>query len=77
MTIAANILHTFSFFKGKIYWWFFTDKQLNTDTMVRLAYMHYILAFYLGFSGLVHGIDIHYDWKNEAAWDGLEVELSW
>ena len=35
LTIAANILHTFFDFKGKPYWWIFTDKQLNTDTMIR------------------------------------------
>jgi len=61
LTIAANVLHTFFDFKGKAYWWFFTDKQLNTDTMVRLAYAHYLSAFYMVFMGVVHGVDIHYD----------------
>jgi hypothetical protein len=61
LTIAANIMHTFFLFYGKFYWWFFTDKQLNTDTLLRLAYAHYLSAFYLGYLGLLHGIDMHYD----------------
>jgi len=77
LTIAANILHTFFFFKGKFYWWIFTDKQLNTDTMIRLAYLHYISAFYLAYLGLVHGVDMHYDWKNETTFDGIDTEMVW
>ena len=77
LTIAANILHTFFLFKGKFYWWFFTDKQLNTDTVIRLAYAHYIIAFYMGYLGLIHGIDMHYDWKNETSFDGLDNDMAW
>lgn len=77
LTIAANILHTFFLFKGKFYWWFFTDKQLNTDTVIRLAYAHYIVAFYMGYLGLIHGIDMHYDWKNETSFDGLDNDMVW
>jgi hypothetical protein len=29
------------------------------------------------FMGVLHGIDIHYDWKNEAFYDGLSVEMVW
>ena len=77
LTIAANILHTFFMFKGKFYWWVFTDKQLNSDTMIRLAYGHYVIAFFLSYLGLVHGIDMHYDWKNEFTFDGIDTELTW
>lgn len=77
LTIAANILHTFFMFKGKFYWWIFTDKQLNTDTMIRLAYMHYLSAFYMAYLGLIHGVDMHYDWKNETTFDGLDTEMVW
>lgn len=77
LTIAANILHTFFAFKGKFYWWFFTDKQLNTDTTIRLAYAHYVSAFFLAYLGLIHGIDMHYDWKNETTFDGLDNDMIW
>jgi len=61
LTIAANIMHTFFMFFGKFYWWIFTDKQLNTDTIIRLAYAHYVAAFYLFYISLIHGVDLHYD----------------
>jgi len=77
LTIAANILHTFFFFKGKFYWWLFTDKQLNTDTVIRLAYAHYVAALFLTYIALIHGIDMHYDWKNENSFDGIDTEMLW
>jgi hypothetical protein len=64
-------------FYGKFYWWLFTDKQLNSDTMIRLAYAHYLSAFFLTYLSLIHGIDMHYDWKNETVFDGLETEMVW
>lgn len=77
LTIAANIMHTFFLFHGKVYWWIFTDKNLNTDTLIRLAYGHYVSAFYMAYLGVLHGVDMHYDWKNEATYDGLDAEMSW
>jgi ribose/xylose/arabinose/galactoside ABC-type transport system permease subunit len=29
------------------------------------------------FFGLYHGLDMHYDWKNELHFDGLEEEMCW
>nr|YP_740791.1 apocytochrome b [Tetrahymena paravorax]ABI51700.1 apocytochrome b [Tetrahymena paravorax] len=77
LAIAANLYDTFFAGKGKFYWWIFTSKELNTDTVIRLAYLHYVSAFFLAYLGLVHGIDMHYDWKNEASMDGLETEMIW
>ena len=77
LTIAANAMHTVFFFKGKTYWWLFTDRFLNTDTIIRLAYLHYVSAFFLAFLGVVHGTDMHYDWKNEDTYDGLKHEMVW
>jgi len=54
-------MHTFFFFYGKFYWWLFTDKQLCSDTLIRLAYGHYVIAFYLGYASFIHTIDMHYD----------------
>ena len=77
LTIAANIMHTFFFFYGKFYWWIFTDKQLCCDTLIRLAYGHYVTAFLLSYLSFVHTIDMHYDWKNEASMDGLQCNMVW
>jgi len=77
LTIAANIINTFFLFTGKVYWWIFTDKNLNTDTLIRLAYVHYVSAFYMAYLAFLHGIDMHYDWKNETSYDGIETEMIW
>ena len=77
LTIAVNIMHTFFLFYGKFYWWIFTDKQLNCDTLIRLAYLHYLSAFYLTYISITHSIDMHYDWKNDSNFSGYQTELAW
>ena len=77
LKIASNTLHNFFMLKTKVYWWLFTDKNLNTDTVIRLAYAHYVVAFVLFFVAFLHAIDMHYDWKNDFNFDGLENELQW
>lgn len=77
LIIAANALHTFFLFIGKPYWWPFTDKLLNTDTIIRLMYLHYCIAFFLFFLGLMHGIDMHYDWKAKNFFNGIKQQLNW
>ena len=77
LKIASNTLHTFFMLKTKIYWWLFTDKNLNTDTLIRLAYAHYISAFILFFVAFLHAVDMHYDWKSDFNFDNLENELQW
>ena len=76
LTIAANFITTFLSL-GKLYWWVFTDKTLNCDTLIRLAYLHYVVAFYLSFLALSHSLDMHYDWKQDFNLDGLDTELMW
>lgn len=76
LTIAANFITTF-FNLGQMYWWVFTDKYLNSDTIIRLAYGHYVVAFYLLFLSLIHALDMHYDWKHDVNLDGLDTELLW
>ncbi len=77
LTIAKNAFRTFFLFIGKLEWLVVTDGMLNSDTVIRLAYAHYVAAFFLAFLGLIHGIDMHYDWQANASADGLKQELSW
>jgi quinol-cytochrome oxidoreductase complex cytochrome b subunit len=77
LTIAVNAFHTFCLFTGKLYWLIFPDQTLNSDTITRLAYLHYVLAFVLAYLSIYHGIDMHYDWKPEEAFDGVKQELNW
>lgn len=77
LKIAGNTLHTIVMFKSKVYWWLFTDKNLNTDTLIRLAYAHYVTAFILFALILLHAFDMHYDWKSDSNYDGLKNQLQW
>ena len=64
LKIAANIAQTITFKYGKIGYWLFTDNTLNTDTLIRLMYIHYILPFVLLFISFSHLLDMHYNWKD-------------
>jgi len=77
LVIAGNALHTFFLFLGKPYWWVFTDKSLNTDSLIRLAYLHYIVAFFILYLGLMQGVDMHYDWKPKGMYSGIKQQLNW
>lgn len=77
LKIAGNTIHTVLSFKTKAYWWLFTDKNLNTDTIVRLAYAHYISAFILFFVSIIHSLNMHYDWKTDSNFTGSENQLNW
>ena len=77
LTIASNAFHTFCFFTGKVYWLIFTDQTINSDTLTRLAYLHYVLGFLLAYYGIAHGLEMHYDWKAEATFDGIRQEMNW
>jgi len=77
LKIAANIMSTFTFKFGKVYWWLFTDQALNTDTTIRMMYAHYCLAFYLLYVSVCHAMEMHYDWKDSQIVDGLELRLRW
>lgn len=77
LTIASNAFQTFCFFTGKIYWPIFPDQSLNSDTLTRLAYLHYTLAFVLAYMAVYHGIDMHADWKPEESAHFINQELNW
>lgn len=77
LKIAANIMSTFTFKFGKVYWWLFTDQSLNTDTTIRMMYAHYCLAFYLIYLSVCHAMEMHYDWKDSQITDGLDLRLRW
>lgn len=77
LTIAANIIKTLCFKYGKLYWILFTDQTLNTDTIIRLAYIHYILPFYLVYLGFVHAMDMHYGWKDSLFFSNNKITFFW
>lgn len=77
LKIASNTMHQVFMLKTKVYWWLFTDMKLNTDTLIRLAYLHYISAFIFFALAIFHAVDMHYDWTSDANTDFLKNEQQW
>jgi quinol-cytochrome oxidoreductase complex cytochrome b subunit len=77
LTIAANVMNTLTFKYGKTYWFLFTDQTLNTDTIIRSMYMHYILGLVTMLLGVTHALMMHYDYKDNNNWNGDENENEW
>lgn len=47
LKIAANILQTVFFKYGQVSYWIFTNHTINTDSLIRVMYLHYILPMIL------------------------------
>lgn len=77
LTIAANIMNTLTFKYGKTYWFLFTDQTLNSDTIIRAMYIHYILGLLTVLLGVMHALIMHYDYKDSTVFDGSENENEW
>lgn len=77
LKIAANIMLTFVKKKINIHWWLFTDKALNTDSLIRMMYAHYCLAFLLLYVSICHALAMHYDWKDSQINNNMEIRLKW
>lgn len=77
LVIASNILQTLCLFVGKIYWLIFPDQTLNIDTVTRLGYLHFVLGLLVGVFSVYHGVDMHYDWKTDHDFDGIDYEINW
>ena len=77
LTIAANMMHSITAKYGKIYWWIFPKQELNTDTIMRLMYAHYLSALALLFIAIYHALEMHYDWKDSANDEKQKNDFSW
>lgn len=77
LKIAANILQTVFFKYGKVSYLLFTNHTINTDTLIRMMYLHYILA--LGMWGVIilHLVDMHYGYRNNVFFKFLHQLLNW
>ena len=77
LRIAANIIASITRFWTELDWIIFTDRALNSDTLIRMTILHYLTGILLPFFGLIHGIEMHYDWKSEANYTGLKESVNW
>jgi len=70
-------MNTLTFKYGKTYWFLFTDQTLNSDTIIRAMYIHYILGLLTILLGVMHALIMHYDYKDSTVFDGSENENKW
>lgn len=77
LRIASNIMFTFTLRKWDIYVWLFTDQTLNTDSLIRMMYAHYCLAFLLVYISICHALVMHYDWKDSKINNDLNIRIKW
>lgn len=77
LKIAANILQTVFFKYGQVSYWIFTNHTINTDSLIRVMYLHYILPMVLWVLIVVHLVDMHYGYKNSFFFKNLHQSLNW
>lgn len=77
LKIAANIVQTVFFKYGKVSYLLFTNHSINTDTLIRMMYLHYILA--IGVWGVIvlHLVDMHYGYRNNIFFKFIHQLLNW
>lgn len=62
---------------GKLDCFIFTDRSLNTDTLFRLSYAHYLVSLGLLVYAGIHAFEMHHDWKDSNFEDGIQITLPW
>ena len=77
LKIAANILQTVFFKYGRVSYILFTTHTINTDTLIRMMYLHYLLAIGMWGVIILHLLDMHYGYRNNIFFKFLNQLLNW
>ena len=77
LKIAANIVQTLFFKYGKVSYLLFTNHTINTDTLIRMMYLHYVLALVMWGVIVLHLVDMHYGYRNNVFFKFLHQLLNW
>lgn len=77
LKIAANIIQTIFFKYGQVSYWIFTNHTINTDSLIRVMYLHYILPMVLWVVIISHLVDMHYGYKNNFFFKYTHQCLNW
>ena len=77
LKIAANIVQTIFFKYGQVSYWIFTNHTINTDSLIRVMYLHYILPMVLWVFIVIHLVDMHYGYKNSFFFKNIHQSLNW
>lgn len=65
LKIAANIMQTFFFKYGNVSYILFTNHTITTDSLIRMMYIHYILAIAIWCLILIHLRMMHYTYRKD------------
>ena len=77
LKIATNVVNTLTANIGSLGYFVYTDETLNTDTIVRIAYLHYILPFLLLYLSYDHLIDMHFSYRDYSYKPLRRVSFNW
>ena len=77
LKIAANIMQTVFFKYGKLSYILFTNHTINTDTLIRMMYLHYVLAIAMWGVIVIHLLDMHYGYRNNVFYKFLHQLFNW
>ena len=77
LKIAANIVNTLTMKIGSIGYFLYTDETLNTDSLVRIEYLHYISPFIVLFVSYDHLVDMHYAHRDSNNQPNSNISFSW
>ena len=77
LRIATNVVKTLTLKVGNLGYFIYTDETLNTDTLVRLAYLHYILPFIILLVSMEHLVDMHFSHRDYNFLPNRRVMYSW
>ena len=77
LRIATNIVKTLTLKVGNLGYFVYTDETLNTDTMVRLAYLHYILPFIILILSTEHLVDMHFSHRDYSFMPNRRITYVW
>lgn len=77
LKIATNIVNTLTNKVGSACYFIFTDESLNTDTILRITYLHYILPFLVLLLSYDHLVDMHFNHRDYVFTPLRRVSYNW
>lgn len=77
LKIASNIVSTLTAKIGSIGYFLYTDESLNTDSLIRIEYLHYISPFIVLFCSYDHLVDMHYAHRDSSTTPNMNISFSW
>ena len=77
LKIAVNVIHTLVNRFGDFTRWIFPGDSLNSDTLIRIMYLHYVIPFILIVLAINHMVDMHPLQRSKNKFDTRRVTYYW